>query len=131
MCYQTLFFLVKLDCKSTEAQWYLYEWINQVPNLTALIKLWYTFSHKEIIFKIVWWFLDIPIGCFALSLSSLLIMISLLSFTSDAGDQMQRIKIPSNSFMLLWEYVGQTSRWSITFSYPNKLFKEDACDLSA
>ena len=131
MCYQTLFFLVKLDCKSTEAKWYLYEWINQVPNLTALIKLWYTFSHKEIIFKIVWWFLDIPIGCFALSLSSLPITISLLSFTSDAGDQTQRIKIPSNSFLLLWEYVGQISRWSITFSYPNKSFKEDACDLSA
>lgn len=44
---------------------------------------------------------------------------------------MQRIKIPSNSFLLLWEYVGQISRWSITFSYPNKSFKEDACDLSA
>ena len=52
-----------------------FERINQVSNLPAQVKLLHNFNFKRLVSKTVCGFFDIPIGCFAIFLSSSVIKI--------------------------------------------------------
>ena len=52
-----------------------FERINRVSNLPAQVKLLHNFNFKRLVSKTVWGFFDIPIGCFAIFLSSSVIKI--------------------------------------------------------
>ena len=58
-----------------------FERINRVSNLPAQVKLLHSFNLKRLVSKTVWGFFDIPIGCFAIFLSSSVIKILLIGVT--------------------------------------------------
>ena len=84
--------------------------INSVSILTRQIKLLHNFSLYRFIFKAEWRFFGIPIGCFTVFLSSLVMWIIPKHLTSEAivGDQFQKRKsLTWFISLVLWESLGK------------------------
>ena len=82
-------------------RWFV-ERINRVSNRTAQIKLLLSVNLKGLVFKSVCCFFDIPIGCLAIFLLSLVIKILPIHVTSDtiAGDEFRKTEKPHTLFKI-------------------------------
>ena len=65
----------RMGCTAIRNERCFFERIVRTSNLTALMRLLHDLDSEELVFKTVWEFFDIPIGYFAIHLSSLLIKI--------------------------------------------------------